>query len=181
MLATKLFIVYMLAVLLTFSYPPQQSVSQFTVTTYTLRPDPYRATQYITHLIDDYNLLVDQYDKLRPDFASTKAYFSLYHEAGNSFRVIVIQTNQYNAQLSLIWIPIKAPQPDVIVDYNNTFRTLFPNMTELTGFYFYIQRNFEFTYNGTVIRQDFIFGIPADDISGDFMQRSHDGNEALPK
>jgi DNA-binding MarR family transcriptional regulator len=128
--------------------------------------------RYVKNLIDSYNGLVDEYDEPRPDFNIIKGYFSLYHDVGNSFKVIVIQTDPYHAnQISLIFIPIRAEQPDVSMNYNDTFGTMFPNMSETLSF-LTIQENLPFTYNGTVVRQDLVLGIQAADVSGDYMTDS---------
>ncbi len=149
---------------------PQQVVSQFTTTRVQL--DLGRVRGYVKNLIDSYNFWVDEYDKPRRDFPDIKAYFSLYLELGNSFKVIVIQTDLYDTQISLIFTRIRANQLDVIVDYKDSFWTLFPNMSEVKG-YTVIQSDLPFTYNGTIVRQDFILGIKAADISGDYMTNSY--------
>ena len=128
---------------------------------------------YVTSLIDDYNVWVNQLEKPKPDWNSIKAYFSLYHEAGNSFRVIVVQMDLYNTQVGLIFIRIQADQPEVSVEYNFTFRTLFPNMGEVVADT-YTETNLPFRYNGTMVLEDFLLEIDSKDISPAYAQNAYD-------
>lgn len=143
--------------LLSFTCTTQQAVGRYTL------PDRDKVVVYVNNLIDRYNTLVEEYDKPRPDFAIIKPHFSLYHDAGNSFKVIVVQTapNEAN-QISLIFLRIRADQPNVSMDYNDTFTSLF-NVTEMFGF-FTVDKDIPFTYNGTVIRQDLVLGIQASEL-----------------
>jgi hypothetical protein len=166
----------------------QTTVSQITFTTFKPQlPDREIVTRYIKNLIDTYNLLVNESDKPRPDFDIIKSHFSLYHEAGNSFKVIVIEadpsvfkTEPYQTNpIYLIFIRILADQPDVVMDYNDTFRTLFPNMAETIG-YLIIQKDLPFTYNGTVVRQDLVLGIDAGiSLTGDYMTNAYNAAKAI--
>ena len=172
MTTKKLPIFIILIVLVSFSYLIQQTVGQYTL------PDRNKTVLYVDNLIDSYNLLVNEYDKPRLDFDIIKAYFSLYHDVGNSFKVIVINTQSptptfsgFPQMINLIFIPFRADQPIVIMDHNNTFRTLFPN-TDLTIGFLVIQKNLPFTYNGTEVRHDLVLEIDSKDISGDYMTTS---------
>jgi DNA-binding MarR family transcriptional regulator len=154
----------------------QQVASQFTTTRVQL--DPGRVKGYVKNLIDSYNVWVDEYDKPRRDFVDIKAYFSLYLETGNSFRVIIVQTSPYQDQISLIFTRIRGDQLDVIVDYNDTLDTLFHYNNIRIG-YTVTQKDIPFTYNGTVVRQDFVLGIKAADISGDYMTNSYNAAQSI--
>jgi hypothetical protein len=146
---------------------------------------------YVKNLIGTYNMLVNKYDKPRPDFGDIKPYFSLYEEPGNSFEVIVIWTdpNQGN-QITLIFIPIQANKTNVIMDSSDTFRTFFPNETEWFGFGPTIRQSLPFTCNDTVMHPNLVLGIQASDVSsGNYNTTStnaanvvyqNDQNQAVP-
>ena len=167
MLTTKVSILILLITVVGFFHLAQQSTGRYAL------PDHEKTIQYVKNLIDSYNELVAEHDAPRADFNSIKSYFSLYHEAGNSFKVIVVETQPssppYIQFLSLIFVSFRADQPNVIMDYNDTFGSLFP-ATEIVQGDWYFQENLPFTYNGTAIRQDFIFEIESTDISrGDYI------------
>ena len=173
----KLSVLIMLVALVSLSHLAQQpDVGRYTL------PDRDRTVQYIDNLIDSYNLLVNEYDKPRQDFNSIKAHFSLYHEVGNSFKVIVVETTPsfapYIQYLSLIFVSFRADQPSVIMDYNDTLGSLFP-ATDIVNGDWYILRNIPFTYNDTAIRQDFIFTIDEKDILGDYVTTSNNAAQYI--
>ncbi|MGA8856149.1 MAG: hypothetical protein WB643_03175 [Candidatus Bathyarchaeia archaeon] len=160
-------------VLVSFSCATWQVVAQYTL------PDHDKTVQYVDNLIDSYNLLVNEHDKSRPDFNIVKSYFSLYHEQGHSFEVVVLLTVPYSIYwVSLIFIPFIADKPNVIMDYNHTFSDLFP-ATVVTQGEWANGENLPFTYNDTTIHQDFVLVVYSPDISGDYMTESNNAARAL--
>jgi hypothetical protein len=161
---TKVSILITIICLVSFFHLPQLALSQYTL------PDRSKTIQYVDNLIDTYNLLVNEYDKPRLDFENVKAYFSLYHEAENNFKVIVLQTEPHVSEwVTLIFIPIRADQPNVTMDYNDTYRDL------SVGFMieeYAIQENVPLTYNNTTLHLDFVLTISASDISSGYMAKS---------
>lgn len=160
MTTTKVPVIIILLALVSLSCLPQQTAGQYRL------PDIYRTKQYVTNLIDSYNSQVDQYAKPRSDFINIKPYLSLYHEAGNSFKVIVFQIDTYNpGNLCLVFLPLPMSQPVVIMDPNATFNDLFPTTDDIIIGWYIIRENLPLSYNGTVTRQNFIYEIPTRDIS----------------
>jgi hypothetical protein len=134
-------------------------------------PDPVRVKLYIETLLDQYHTLVDQYYASRSDFGEIKGYFTLYNQTGNSFEVIVVETNptmlQGNSQfppsnpINLIFIPIRGTNLEIVMDQKDTFATLSTNSSIMVG-PLLIGKDLPLTYNGTTIRQDVVLGIDAD-------------------
>lgn len=138
-------------------------------------------TAYIENLVETYNEFINNSDKSRPDFNTIKGDFSLYLEPGTSFEVIVIEadpflikTEPYQTNpIYLIFIRIQANKLKIIMDNEDTFRTLFPNATEINS-QSVILPNLPFTYNGTVLRPDLILGIDAGlELTGEYMTTSY--------
>lgn len=153
----------------------QQVVSQNT--TLTQFPDLNTATLYVQNLIDDYNSFVIEHDKGRPDFNVTKTYFPLYHEAGYSFKVLVVQTTASQADwLTLIFISTHADQPNVAIDYNDTLASFFPYMVITLG-NLYTQPNLPFKYHGAMVYPNLILDIYAGEMQNDYMTNAY--NAAL--
>jgi hypothetical protein len=100
---------------------------------YTL-PDYKKTVAYVNNLIDSYNELVQNSTFIqRPDFAELKGNFSLYHDAGYSFQVVAMQSAPENPDyVALIFAPIHANQPNVTMDYNDTFTSLTGNVLNAT-------------------------------------------------
>jgi len=130
-------------------------------------PDLNKTYEYARNLIEDYNSRVDFSYKSRLDFDSIKIHFSLYHEVGNSFRVILVQSVPNDTRfVFLIFIPIGGNDPEIKPDYDNTFTTLFPNSIYVAGSNV-IMENLLFEYSNTVTHVTVALEIFASDLSGD--------------
>jgi hypothetical protein len=124
--------VVFLVILVTFSSTEGNAANKYVL------PDPDKTRQYVNNLIESYNALVKSNDSYRPDFASIKVYFKLYHDVGYSFKVIVAQalpndpvanagiTNATDF-LDLAFIPIAGNIPDIDMEYNRS-------ASEISGF-----------------------------------------------
>lgn len=83
-------------------------------------------TQYVTNLLNSYNALVDSKEALAPNFPSIEHDFSLYHDVGYSFKVLVVRSSSlsYNSNntdvVAFIFTPIQSSQPQVTIDNNHT-------------------------------------------------------------
>jgi hypothetical protein len=123
--------------------------------------------EFVTTLLDSYNVLVKQNDMSQKDFDNIKGLFSLYLASGNSFNVTVVQTDPNNVNwITLMFTPIIANQPNVTIDSSDFFMRLFPYASIKYGFDYSIQRNFVSTYyNGTVVRLYLILELNLSQVS----------------
>jgi hypothetical protein len=92
--------------------------------------DENAAQQYATDLIGGYDALVDSSQASSQSFPSIAQYFSLYHSAEDSFKVLVVRSttlaissNQTDT-VAFVFIPIQSPQPQIIVENNETLENL---------------------------------------------------------
>jgi hypothetical protein len=101
------------------SYPVQDARA-----TYTLPPAD--DTQgYVDNLIQSYNALVQSNYARRPDFSTYTANFSLYHDTGNTFNAVVMQSDpSVSGFVILTFFPIAGDTPTVTLDTNHTFQGL---------------------------------------------------------
>lgn len=131
-----------------------------------------KAVGYVRTLIDSYNALVKNSTYInRPDFncIKGKGNLSLYHEEGHSFQVVVLQSVPTNASyVALIFAPIRANQPNVTMDYNDTFTSVFPHAITIAAEYGLLEKN-TVSYGSTTIQIPLIFVVLSTDISGDYL------------
>jgi hypothetical protein len=133
-------------------------------------PDPINTVQYVENLIDSYNSLVAFSDVYKSNFQSIEADFSLYHQTGESFAVIVMQSVPDNSDfVALIFFPIKSETPVVIMDNSDTLASVY-------GFYITgednIFENLLMSYTNTIVHLDLILEIQVSDITNDTLVNS---------
>ena len=138
----------------------QQAIGQYTLPVYN------RTVAYVRNLIETYNALVKNSTYInRPDFDNVKANFSLYRNAGYSFKVVVAQSvPDTSAYVALIFIPIRADQPNVTMDYNDTMLSLFGGAFYIAGQNSILKNNVV-QYGNIIVQVPFIFVILSTDIS----------------
>lgn len=173
MIIPKLLVYITLICLVGFPYLSQQAIAHYTL------PDHSKAVQYIYNLIGYYNGLVRFYGANRPDFDSIKGNFSLYHDAGHSFLAVVLQSVPDNADyVALMFFPIRAGQPNVTMDYNDTFSELFPHTIAMKVEYGLLQNNL-LEYGNITIRLPLVFVVLSTDILGDYIKNSADAAQYI--
>jgi hypothetical protein len=157
-------------------------IPQLASASYTL-PDFDKTQKYVNNLIDSYNALVAFPDRYRPDFDSIKVYLKLYHDVGYSFRVIVAQAippqmvtaipgtpANMTDFLDLLFIPIMADRPDIVMEYDKTASEIggFGGLTgECT-----LREDLRIEYEGGITYQVVAFSILKSDISNNYMENS---------
>ena len=88
------------------------------------------AVSYASDLINDYNAFVDSEQATWANFTSIQSHFSLYHALGDSFEVIVVKSTTITINsngtdvVGFIFMPIASPQPQIIVEQNETLEDL---------------------------------------------------------
>jgi hypothetical protein len=153
------------------SYLPHQTHQTVAVNVLPPRSD----TQgYVNNLIGSYNALVDSNN---PSFDRIKANFALYHAIGNTFSIIIMQTaTNVSGYVTLIFVPIGGNEPNVTMDYNDTFAGQFP--LSIPGEYI-VFKHLTFNFTNTIIQIKLAFGISSNDITGNYMTNSKNAAQYL--
>jgi len=145
------------------SYSAEPVASQYALPAYN------RTVGYVQTLINTYNTLVNSTLVKRSDFSSISASLSLYHEVGHSFHVVVLQSVPDNSDyVALMFFPIQATQPNVTMDYKDTFASLFQNAFYIASEYGLLENN-KIVYGNQVILLPLVWVILSSDISGDYL------------
>jgi len=163
----KITILTVLFAILSFSPPIVVSHSQSL--------DEYKLTPYVNNLIDSYNALVNSNYKEYPVFNDYKQCFSLYHEVGNSFSVIVLRGESPD-YINLLFSLIPSESPQIIIK-NNTLSELMHSNVTSRG---YIKK-LTVKYADTIIYASPVLAINLQDISGDYMVNSKNMAEYIYK
>lgn len=123
--------------------------------------------------------MISTYNALLPSNfyqSSEVVSFPLYHQVGDTFHVIAVQSNPNDsAFVSLIFIPIGGNEPNVTMDYNDTLCGLLTHMICIDGAGTFT--NIDLEYSDTIIHVDFILSLPASNITSNYMVNSK--NEAV--
>lgn len=132
-------------------------------------PEYNRTVEYVRNLIDSYNILLQNSTYVsRPDFDSINENLTLYHDSQHSFQVVVLQSTPYNSDyVALLFATIQADQPNVTMDYNDTFDSVFPHMFATVGEYALLEKN-TIAYGESLIQVPLILLVLASDISGEY-------------
>jgi hypothetical protein len=135
---------------------------QRTVAQYNL-PDYNRTVDYVTTLIQDYGAYVNS-NYVHPE--RIKEYLSLYSGVGDSFKVVVLQSEANDAScVTLIFIPIHQNELSIVLDDNHTLANVLGNQVYVgcrTVF-----ENVAFESGSTVIPVHLMLDIPKFEILGD--------------
>lgn len=144
------------------------SVQATVLARYTL-PDYNKTVEYVQNLIGSYNALLQNSTYItRPDFFdSVYENLTLYHDAQHSFQVVVLQSVPNSDYVALIFAPIQANQPNVTMDYDDTFNDLFPHTFTTVGEYALLEKT-AIGYGNLVIQVPLILLVLATDISSNF-------------
>ncbi|HEV2138064.1 MAG TPA: hypothetical protein VGR53_04430 [Nitrososphaerales archaeon] len=95
---------------------------------------PVIAKAYAINMIGSYYALVASEQALWSNFSSIRHFFPLYHDLGDSFEVLVVnttlfrfdQSNQtsYTNTVAFVFVPIPSPNPNVVVEGNLTLEDI---------------------------------------------------------
>ena len=115
-------------------------------------------------MIKSYNALIDT---TNPNFSSVSGYFSLYHVVGNTFHVIVMQSANTSGFVTLNFIPIGGNEPNITMDYNDTFdNSVTTHALSIQG-EFTVLEGITILFTNTITRIDLALGLLSSDITGD--------------
>jgi len=104
----------------------------------------------------------------RPDFFdSVYQNLTLYHDAQHSFQVVVLQSAPNSDYVALIFAPIRANQPNVTMDHDDSFNELFPHAFTTVGEYALLEKT-AIGYGNSVVQVPLILLVLATDISGNY-------------
>lgn len=155
------FLTILLLFLVSISYPSQRVSGSYTL------PAASYVQGYVDNLISSYNAFVPSSEG---NFDSIKGYFTLYHAIGDTFRVIVMRSDNTSSFLVLNFEAIGGNDPTVILDTNDTFLGSY-KLVDLAGEYVRIV-DITFLYANTAIPIRLAMSVNSSDFAGDYMTNS---------